>query len=152
MVIVGTTRVELHSFSDATLGAYGCCWQLVCQIANNSFVISLLTSKSRVSSIKPFSIPKLGLQGAVFLAKLISQVQKEFFAAHWGVIYSLLVSVWNGKRPDTFVRRRVDEFQKLVGVDYWHHVESKLNPDLLFRGHLFSEILHYDFEDNHLFS
>ena len=57
----------------------------------------------------------------------------------------------NGKRPDAFVRSRVDEFQKLVGVDYWHHVESKLNPDLLFRGHLFSEILHYDFEDHHLF-
>lgn len=48
----------------------------------------------------------------------------------WSDAMAVLPSLQrNGKRPDTFVRRRVDEFQKLVGVDYWHHVESKLIGD-----------------------
>lgn len=47
-----------------------------------------------------------------------------------------------GKRSNACLGRRVDEVQKLVGVDCWHSVESNINPaDLLSRDFLFSEIL-----------
>ena len=43
---------------------------------------------------------------------------------------------------DAFVRRSVDEFHKLFGVDCWHYVESKLDPaDSLSRSLVFFEIL-----------
>ena len=142
-------RVELHGFSDASMGAFGCCIyiRIICQ--DNSIISSLVTAKSRVSPIKPISIPKLELQGVVLLANLMTQVKTEFssFVSISSIhcwTDSMIVLHWingNGKKQDVFVRRRIDEVRKLVGVDCWYHVESKLNPaDLLSRGLLFSEI------------
>ena len=48
----------------------------------------------------------------------------------------------NGKRTDAYVRKRVDEVQKLVRVECCHYVEFKLSlTDLLSRGLPFSEII-----------
>ena len=62
----------------------------------------------------------------------ISKVHKEFQPfIEMPSIYSLSDSIvelpcvhGNGKPIDTFVRKRLDEVQKLVNVTCWHYVES----------------------------
>ena len=52
----------------------------------------------------------------------------------------------DGKKQEVFVRKRVEEVHKLVDVDWWYHVESKLNPtDILSRGLRFSEVIDDDY-------
>ena len=51
----------------------------------------------------------------------------------------------DGKNQEVFAKRRVEEVHKLVDVDCWYHVESKLNPaDILFKGFRFSEFVDSD--------
>ena len=70
-------KVQLLGFPDASMGAYGCCIYIRIIHHDDSKSTSLITSKSRVSPIKPLSIPKLELQGAFLLSKLITQVKSE---------------------------------------------------------------------------
>ena len=59
---------------------------------------------------------------------------------------SLIVLYWvhgSGRRPEVFVRRRVDEARKFACVDCWHKVEFKFNSvDYFIQSLWFSEILH----------
>ena len=51
----------------------------------------------------------------------------------------------DGKKQEVFVRRTVEEVQKLVDVGCWYHVQSKLNPaDILSKGFRFSNLVDSD--------
>lgn len=64
-----TAIIQLHVFADASLSAYGA----VAYLRQNSDV-SLVMARSRVTPVKPITLPKLELMAAVIatrLAKLI---------------------------------------------------------------------------------
>ena len=55
----GAKRVKLHGFPNASIGAYGCCIYIRIANQDRSTHSSLVTSKSRVSTIKQMQTPKL---------------------------------------------------------------------------------------------
>lgn len=140
---------ELHNYSDRSLGAYVCC--IYINSHDDSFVISLVTSESRVSHIKRLSIPKLELQDAVSLAKVMLPVQKEFllfievsFICCWSD--SMVALRWIHGIVSVETHLLGQEWMTFkFGVNCWHYVESNPNPTgLLSRTFLFSEILQKD--------
>ena len=69
--------VELHHFSDASLGGYGQCSYLR-QVKNDgSISCALVLAKARVTHLKPITIPHLELTAAVVSAKVSKFLDKE---------------------------------------------------------------------------
>jgi hypothetical protein len=68
---------ELHNFSDASRDGYGAVSYLRQVNEEGKVNVSLLVGKSRVTPIKPVTIPRLELTAAVLAVKLNCQVQKE---------------------------------------------------------------------------
>jgi hypothetical protein len=72
--VVNPTRFELHGFCDASELAYGPCVYVKCITAHNVVHVTLLTSKSRVATIKKETFPRLELCGALLLARLLHKI------------------------------------------------------------------------------
>ncbi|KAA5777142.1 hypothetical protein F3H09_32980, partial [Pseudomonas aeruginosa] len=64
------TQRELHDFADASELAYACVayWRLL--YSDGSIELSLISSKARVTPLKPISIPRLELQAALIASRL----------------------------------------------------------------------------------
>ena len=73
----GVSRVEVHTFADASEKGYGICVYLRILNENNSASSRLLFGKSRVVPLKGCTIPRLELQAAVLGAKVSSQLSQE---------------------------------------------------------------------------
>ncbi|XP_062699648.1 uncharacterized protein LOC134284654, partial [Aedes albopictus] len=67
-------RIKLHGYSDASKRAYGAVVYARCIAADGSISVKLVASKSRVTPIKPVTIPRLELCGAKLLAKLVEKI------------------------------------------------------------------------------
>lgn len=65
---------SLHGFAAASEKAYYAVIYVVCRTTVRRY-ISLLTSKTRVTSLKELSIPRLELMAAIILVKLMSTVE-----------------------------------------------------------------------------
>ena len=63
-------NIQLHGFSEAFLGAYGCCFILRVERKSGIVKCDLVSAKSRVSPIKKQSIPLLELLAPKLLANL----------------------------------------------------------------------------------
>ncbi|GFW80753.1 uncharacterized protein TNCV_348561 [Trichonephila clavipes] len=70
-----TTRVELHGFADASEKCYGA--EIYCrsQSPDGVTTVKLVTSKSRVATVKSVTMPRLELCATVLLAKLMKKVE-----------------------------------------------------------------------------
>ncbi|KAB0805650.1 hypothetical protein PPYR_02620 [Photinus pyralis] len=67
-------RIELHTFSDASQLAYGCCAYIRIQDFNNKYHVHLLCAKSKVAPLKTLTIPRLELCAALLSAQLASKL------------------------------------------------------------------------------
>lgn len=142
------SHIELHIFTDASESAYGACAYIRTLCDDNDDVAGrLLCSKSRVAPVKPVSIPRLELCGALVGAKLCDKILKSVQLQFDSIVFwtdSTIVLGWLQMSPHqlkTFVRNRVVEINDLTGTATWRHVSTKLNPaDLLSRGTKLSEL------------
>ncbi|XP_045774153.1 uncharacterized protein LOC123873362 [Maniola jurtina] len=134
------TTIELHSFSDASQGAYGTCIYIR-SINNEGISVRLLCSKSKVSPMKPTTIPRLELCGALLAAKLSKTVVESLRCSvsrqvHW--CDSTVVLGWlntNCRKLKTFVANRVVEISETTDISSWRYVPTALNPaDYISRG------------------
>ncbi|GFW27091.1 integrase catalytic domain-containing protein [Trichonephila clavipes] len=134
------TRVELHSFADASEKCYGAVIYRRSQSPDGA-TVKLVTSKSRVAPVKSVTMPRLELCAVVLLAKLMKRVETALQMKTppmylWSD--STIVLAWIQKEPNllkTFVANRVATIQHLTNTEQWHHVSSKQNPaDLVSRG------------------
>ena len=70
-------KKELHHFSDASTKGYGQCSYLRLTDDSNNVHCSFVMSKSRVTPLKPVTIPRLELQAAVTSVKVSQQLHRE---------------------------------------------------------------------------
>ncbi|KAL0879304.1 hypothetical protein ABMA27_003083 [Loxostege sticticalis] len=148
--------LQLIGFADASgSSAYGCCVYLRVVDCEGNVKISLLCSKSRVNPLsQQLTVPRLELNAALLLAKLVTRVHKNLSlkaTINSTVLYSdsQIVLAWigtNTAKLNTYVANRVKEISKLTDVFTWAYVNTTDNPaDCLSRG-----VLPHDLEQHHL--
>lgn len=124
----------LHFFCDASEQAFGAVAYLRSQDCRGNVVVRLICSKTRVSSKKPKTIPKLELQGAVLatrLAKYLTQTLRFKIDSTFYWTDSQVVQAWIHNCAQTFkpfVAVRVGEIQTMTKAQEWRHVPGMLNP------------------------
>jgi len=126
---------RLHIFADASLTAYGAV-AFLCNDINTSFVIA----KSRVAPLKPLTLPKLELMGALIAARLcdfvVQALQPLSLSTYfWSDSQITLHWIKGDKRTNTFVNHRITEILRFSTPDQWRYCPTQDNPaDLLTRG------------------
>lgn len=143
-------KVECHCFSDSSLKAYGAVVYLKVIESDGSTSVSLVLSKARVSPLKPVTLPRLELLGAVVGAQLIRSVMNTLKLPEGTKYYcwtdSMIVMQWIRSDPvkwKMFVSNRVTQIQELTAPESWHHCPGVKNPaDCLTRGLTAREIKH----------
>ncbi|KAJ8719806.1 hypothetical protein PYW08_011981 [Mythimna loreyi] len=134
-------KIEIHIFTDASQSAYGAC-VYIRSVCNSGLVrVQLLVSKNKVAPIKPTTIPRLELCGALLGARLCTKVQNSLTlnintCRFW--CDSTIVLGWLSTptiQLNQFVRNRVNEIKESTSGYTWSYVPSKENPaDLVSRG------------------
>lgn len=137
-----TKYTDLHIFTDASQEAYGAC-AYISTYNDNSLVatVRLLCAKTKVAPIKPVTIPRLELCGALVGAKLYQKIIQSWRSTFHNTYFwsdSTIVINWIKISPNllkSFVQNRVVQINELTGELPWLHVAGKNNPaDLLSRG------------------
>ncbi|XP_045535696.1 uncharacterized protein LOC123721308 [Papilio machaon] len=124
----------MHIFCDASLKAYAAVvyWRFI--RTDGKVFICFVTSKSRVSPLRPVSVPRLELQAALLAARLASTVRTEHTditpTRRYFWTDSKTVLQWIRSDPRTFkpyVAHRLGEIDELTRVMEWRYVPTGLN-------------------------
>ena len=148
---VAITSTQLHGFSDASEKAYSGVVYLRMEDSTGAVHTSLIASKTRVAPIKRLTIPRLELNGALILARLLSHC-KDVLDLPLNAVHawtdSTVVLAWiqgDPRRFKVYVGNRVAQILDLTPADCWKHVRSGENPaDCASRGIFPSELLEHD--------
>ncbi|XP_045774363.1 uncharacterized protein LOC123873546 [Maniola jurtina] len=139
--------IELHIFTDASQVAYGACAYIRTITKNNTICNRLLCAKAKVAPVKPLTIPRLELSGAVLGARLYKKISESLHCQFDSVTFwtdSTIVLGWLRMAPNllkTFVQNRIVEIHELTGELPWRHVSGKDNPaDMASRGVLLNDL------------
>ncbi|XP_036347068.1 uncharacterized protein LOC118756408 [Rhagoletis pomonella] len=126
-------HVELHTFVDAGEKAYAAvCYLRI--IKGNDISTMIMASKSKVTPLKPLSIPRLELQAAVIgirLASMVAKVQRIGIRSLFWWTDSKTVLRWirmDPRKLQQYVMHRVGEILEASSINQWKWVPSKQNP------------------------
>ena len=123
---------QVHSFSDASLIGYGQVSYLRQVNDKGEIFCAFLMGKSRLTPLKPVTIPRLELTAAVLSAKIGSMMKEELEISediYWTDSTTVIKYVNNEQaRFQTFVANRVQAIRDRTKVDQWKYVDSKDNP------------------------
>lgn len=133
---------ELHVFSDASEQVYACVafWRFI--YSDGTVKVALISSKARVSPLKPTSIPRLELQAALIGSRLATTIQnghrrkpdRKYFWTDSMIVLGWLRSDARTFKP--FVAHRIGEILDNSDVNEWRWVPSGLNvADDITRSH-----------------
>lgn len=136
--------LEVHVFCDAAdQRGYGACAYLRIPTGfDGTYRVSYVLSKARVAPIRPITIPRLELLGALLGARLLRFVYKALKLPD-SVRYkcwsdSTIALSWIKGEPSqwkVFVANRVREICSLTDPALWFHCPGETNPaDLVTRG------------------
>ncbi|XP_062537684.1 uncharacterized protein LOC134206011 [Armigeres subalbatus] len=135
------TKVELLGYCDASKRAYGAVLYVRTEVSDGTINIQLVCSKSRVAPLKPMTIPRLELCGALVLAQLAQKAIVSLKVKFDSVtLYSdsMICLSWLKKSPavlNEFVCNRVATIVELTQNYKWEYIRSENNPaDVLSRG------------------
>ena len=127
-------NVTLHCFSDACFIGYGVACYLRLVDIDGNVEVALVMGKSRVSPLKPTTVPRLELTAAVVSAKIGALVGKELKLADLETFYWVDNKIVLGyicnpnKRYRIFVANRVNLIEDLTSLKNWRYVQTKDNP------------------------
>lgn len=140
-VICTNQNLELHAFCDASEVVYGACVYLRTIKEDGNYQTRILCSKNKVAPLRPMTIHRLELCGALLLAKLVESVKKALQISSINCYYwtdSSTVLAWLRTNPNKlkqFVDNRVAKIQELTINATWSYVASAENSaDILSRG------------------
>ncbi|XP_074034599.1 uncharacterized protein [Leptinotarsa decemlineata] len=134
--------IDIHCFCDASQQAYASCIYFRSKNSAGNYVSRLVCSKSKVSPLKPLTIPRLELCAALLGAQLVEQVVKAI-SIKVPIFYwtdSQIVLCWIRKDPNLlqqFVANRVSKLQNLTNIDEWHYINTKENLQIWHREEFF---------------
>ena len=127
---------ELHGFCDASELAFGACIYLRVKYGPDDYDAHLLMGKTRVAPLRQLTIPRMELQAALALVRMMIKVIKALegliqFAriALWGD--SMTVLAWLKSltvKFHAFVANRVTEILEAFPAEFWNHISGLLNP------------------------
>lgn len=142
---------QLVGFSDASSKGYAAVIYVICTTAENVSV-HLLTAKSRVSPLKTTTIPRLELNAALLLSRLLSSIQlivkKMDIQSTRLFTDSTIVLAWLRTPPHLlkpYEANRVVEILDNTSITMWSHVSTELNSaDCASRGMLPAELVDHE--------
>jgi len=133
--------IQLHGFCDASNVGYGACLYVRSIGKYGNAVTKLLCAKSRVAPIKPVTIPRLELCGALLLARLHHEAREALGVIPIKTVFwcdSMIVLHWVKTPPHllkTYIANRIAEIQDITDSIEWRHIRSEDNPaDAISRG------------------
>lgn len=130
-------NTELHVFTDASDKAYSAVAYLRTEHhcdKDKINHISFISGKARVAPLKPVSIPRMELQGALLGSRLGDTITKEMKIKINKRIFwtdSRTVLGWihaDPRKYQSFVAHRLGEIDELTEAEEWKWVPSKENP------------------------
>lgn len=128
--------VEVHAFSDASLRAYSACVYIKSVSRdNNNTCVRLVIAKSRVAPLKPHTVPRLELCGALLAAQLVEKVKSSFRLNITSYTYwcdSTIVLGWIKSSKNhllkPYVFNRIQEILDRSESSAWRYVPTNVNP------------------------
>lgn len=151
LYVSATSRtVEIHGFSDASNLSMAAVVYLRIIEHTGEIKVSLVCSKTRVAPIKRMTIPRLELNAACLLTRLVSHIQRIVSLKNPKIYLwtdSSVTLTWITAHPSRwkdYVRNRVTIIQELEPDAVWGFVPGKQNPaDCASRGLLVTQLLHH---------
>ena len=129
-----STHASLHCFADASKVGYGVACYIRQINAKGQIHVSLAFGKSRVSPLKPVTIPRLELTAAAAAAKAANLVKKELSIKNISELYwtdsqIVLGYIYNEtRRFRVFVANRVQRIRDCTDKNQWKYIETETNP------------------------
>ncbi|GFY36861.1 integrase catalytic domain-containing protein [Trichonephila clavipes] len=143
-------QLEIHAFRDSSVRAYCTAIYLKC-IASKFISVSLLTSKTRIATLKIQYLPRLELCAALLLSNVLQVVLREFpLSIHRTIAWtdSTITLAWLKTEPyfwQPFIANRVSKIQTTIPSVKWCHISGIENPaDIGTRGLLPSQLVAHD--------
>ena len=127
-------HAQLHHFADASEIGYGTVTYLRIQNEVDDVHVSFLLGKSRVTPLKPVTIPRLELTAAVLAVRVDKMVKAELQlqleeSCFWTDSSTVLKYINNeNKRFKTFVANRVAAIRKETDTAQWKYIHTSQNP------------------------
>ncbi|XP_018317371.1 uncharacterized protein [Mycetomoellerius zeteki] len=126
--------IQLHGFSDASQLAMAAVVYLRVETPDTEIQVNIVCAKTKVAPLKKLTVPRLELNAALMLTRLIVLV-RDALALEDNSIFlwadSSVVLTWVSSHParwKDYVRNRVTIIQELVPSTTWHFVSGKKNP------------------------
>ena len=134
-------KINLHTFVDASQGAYGAAVYVRIEYQDQMVSLSLIAAKTKVAPLQSVSIPRLELKGASLGTRLTHSIASVLVipiqhAVFWCDSTNVLWWIRGHSRVfKPFVANRIGEIQSVTNPDQWRYVPTELNPaDYLTRG------------------
>lgn len=128
------TSYQLVCFCDASASGY-CANAYLRSTLGTTATLTLLKAKTKVAPLKPLTIPRLELCGALLLSRVVQSldplVQDLGIDQFFCFTDSTTVLAWLHILPhllQTFVSNRVQKVLSSTKLEWWHHIKGVENP------------------------